>query len=33
MKAGTCKRTKRGGCLCKAKNGKVKFAKRSRCGR
>lgn len=33
MRAGTCKRTKGGGCLCKNKNGKVKFAKRSRCRR
>jgi len=33
MKAGTCKRTRGGGCLCKSKSGKVKFAKRSRCKR
>lgn len=33
MKKGSCKKVKGGRCLCKGRNGKVKFAKKSRCKR
>jgi hypothetical protein len=33
MRKGTCKRVKGKRCLCRMKNGKVKFVKASRCRR